>query len=329
MQQHVISSPQGGITVSALCLGTMYFGTQTDEQTAFALLDRFHAAGGTFLDTANCYNQWLGEGGESEQVIGRWLRARGVRDEMVVASKVGCQTTVPGKPVPEYFQGLRGDVIRAGAAESLSRLGTDRIDLYYAHYDDRSAPLDETVDAFAGLVESGAVRALGASNTATWRLEQARSLARAAGRPGYTAAQQKYTYLWTRQLPRQTDQASDELLDYAAEHEDMTVMAYTPLLKGAYERPEQELPLTYDHPSNAHRRAEIRAVADELGATPNQVVLAWLMGGEVPVVPILGASSVAQLEESLGAVDLRLDDDVRARLDAAGQGVDAGARVDA
>ncbi|MFC7478777.1 aldo/keto reductase [Luedemannella flava] len=153
-----------------------------------------------------------------------------------------------------------------------------------------------------------------------------RSLARAAGRPGFTAVQQKYTYLWTRQLPRQTDQASDELLDYAAEN-DITVMAYTPLLKGAYQRSDVELPLTYDHPSNAVRLAELKAVAAELGATPNQVVLAWLMGGEVPVIPIIGASNVAQLEESLGAVELTLDDETRARLDAAGQGIDAGQRV--
>src|SRR3954470_23749105 len=122
MRQQIISALQGTIQVSGLCLGTMYFGTYTDEPTAFALLDRFHEAGGTFLDTANCYNQWLGEGGESEQVIGRWLRSRGVRDRMVVATKVGARTTQPGSPDWEHFEKLRGDVIRAGAEGSLQRL---------------------------------------------------------------------------------------------------------------------------------------------------------------------------------------------------------------
>ncbi|GAA1799512.1 aldo/keto reductase [Luedemannella flava] len=326
MQQRVIAGPQGGITVSALALGTMYFGTYTEEKVAFDLLDRFHAAGGTFLDSADCYNQWLGKGGESEEVIGRWVRSRGVRDEVVLATKLGAQTTDPEKPWPDFFEGLRGDTIRAAFEKSLRRFDVDHVDLLYAHWDDRSAPLEERVDALAEIAESGRARALGASNIAAWRLEQARSLARAAGRPGFTAVQQKYTYLWTRQLPRQTDQASDELLDYAAEN-DITVMAYTPLLKGAYQRSDVELPLTYDHPSNAVRLAELKAVAAELGATPNQVVLAWLMGGEVPVIPIIGASNVAQLEESLGAVELTLDDETRARLDAAGQGIDAGQRV--
>ncbi|MDI6099387.1 aldo/keto reductase [Actinoplanes sp. NEAU-A12] len=315
-QRHI-----GGLQVSALALGTMYFGTQTDEDTAFALLDRFHAAGGTLVDTANCYNQWLGEGGESEAVIGRWLASRG--HDMVIASKVGCQTTVPGKPVPDYFQGLGADVIRGGAVETLRNLGRDHIDLYYAHFDDRDTPLEETVDAFAGLVESGKVRALGASNQATWRIEQARALARAAGRPGYTAVQQKYTYLWTRQLPAQTDQASDELLDYASSQPDVQVLAYTPLLKGAYVRSEVELPLTYDHPSNAARLRVLREVAADLGLTPNQVVLAWMMRGRPAVIPIIGASSVEQLDELLGAADVTLAPEIRDRLDAAGQNIGA------
>lgn len=313
-QRHI-----GELPVSAIALGTMYFGTQTDQETAFALLDRFHAAGGTLIDTANCYNQWLGDGGESEIVIGRWLASRG--HDVVIASKVGCQTTVPGKPVPEHFQGLGGDVIRSGAEETLRNLGRDHIDLYYAHFDDRDTPLTETVDAFAGLVESGKARALGASNQAAWRVEQARALARAAGRPGYVAVQQKYTYLWTRQLPAQTDQASDELLDYASAQGDVQVLAYTPLLKGAYVRPEVELPLTYDHPSNAARLAVLREVAAELGATPNQVVLAWMIQGRPPVIPIIGASTVEQLDELLGAVDVVITPEIRDRLDAAGQGI--------
>ena len=215
MRQLTISDGRASLRVSELCLGTMYFGYRTGEATAFAILDRFLEAGGTFLDTANNYGQWHGEAGESERVIGRWMRSRGVAGTMIVATKVGARTTVPGDPDPRHWQGLAARAIREDAEISLRNLGVDRLDLYYAHIDDRSAPLAETVDALAGLAESGKAGLLGASNTATWRIERARGLARAAGRPGYSCVQQQHTYLLAQPEPGQLNLITEELLDYA------------------------------------------------------------------------------------------------------------------
>jgi aryl-alcohol dehydrogenase-like predicted oxidoreductase len=318
VRQLPLSDGRVELQVSQLCLGTMNFGYRTDERTSFAILDRFTEAGGTFLDTANNYGQWHGDAGESERVIGRWRHARGVTDQVVVATKVGARTLVPGDPSPAHWQGLGAKTIREDAESSLRQLGVERLDLYYAHIEDRSTPLEETVDALATLAEAGSVGLLGASNHATWRIERARAIARAGGRPAYSCVQQEHSYLLAWPDPGQLNLVTEELVDYA-DAEGLTLLAYSPLLKGVYARPHQPPPAAYDHPANRARLVVLRQVAAELGATPTQVVLAWIMGGQPPMIPIVGASTVAQLDEQLGAVDLRLDDDVRRRLDAAGR----------
>jgi aryl-alcohol dehydrogenase-like predicted oxidoreductase len=245
---------------------------------------------------------------------------------MVVATKVGARTRVPGDPSRQHWQGLGAKAIREDAQTSLRQLGVDRLDLYYAHIDDRSTPQEETVDALAELAERGTVGLLGASNHTAWRIERARAIARAAGRPAYSCVQQEYSYLLAQPEPERPDlfsRMSEELIDYAVA-EGLTLLAYSPLLKGVYARPSQVPIPGYDHPSNQVRLAVLRDVAAELGATPNQVVLAWLMQGQPPIIPITGASSVAQLDDQLGALDLRLDDEVRQRLDAAGRSVGTG-----
>jgi len=321
VQQRRLSDGRVSLQVSQLCLGTMYFGYRTDERTSFAILDRFLEAGGNFLDTANNYGQWHGEAGESERVIGRWRRSRGVTDQVVVATKVGARTLVPGDPSPEHWQGLGARTIREDAETSLRQLGVERLDLYYAHIDDRSTPLEETVDALAALAEQGTVGLLGASNHATWRIERARAIARAGGRPAYSCVQQEHSYLLPQPAPGQLNLVTEELIDYATV-EDLTLLAYSPLLKGRYARRDAAAPPGYDHPSNRVRLAVLAEVAAELGATPNQVVLAWLMQSQPAIIPVVGASTVAQLDELLGAVDLRLGEDVRERLDAAGRRAD-------
>ena len=317
MKQRVISDGRVELTVSQLCLGTMYYGYRTEERTAFAILDRFLEAGGTFLDTANNYGQWHGEPGESERVLGRWMRARGTTDTMVVATKVGARTLRPGDPSPEHWQGLGRDHILGDIETSRRNLGKDRIDLYYAHIDDRSTPQQETVDAFSELAESGTVGLLGCSNTAVWRIERARSLALAAGRPAYSCIQQKHSYLLPLPGHGQTNVVTEELLDYV-EADGLTLLAYSPLLAGAYSRG-RGFGAEYDNPVNAVRLRVLHEVAAELDATPNQVVLAWLMAGTPSVTPITGASSVAQLDELLGAVDLSLDAETMDRLNQAGR----------
>jgi aryl-alcohol dehydrogenase-like predicted oxidoreductase len=318
VQQRQLSDGRVTLQVSQLCLGTMYFGYRTDEPTSFAILDRFLEAGGNFLDTANNYGQWHGDAGESERVIGRWRRSRGLGDEVVVATKVGARTLRPGDPSPAHWQGLGARTIREDAETSLRQLGLDRLDLYYAHIDDRSTPLEETVDAFAELAEAGKVGLLGASNHATWRIERARAIARAAGRPAYSCVQQEHSYLVAHPGPGQLNLVTEELIDYATT-EGLTLLAYSPLLKGVYARPHQAPPPAYDHPTNQARMAALREVAADLGATPTQVVLAWILQSDPPMIPVVGASTVAQLDEQLGAVDLHLDDDARKRLDDAGR----------
>ncbi|MFH8347315.1 aldo/keto reductase [Streptomyces sp. NPDC018045] len=311
-----------GPEVSALCLGALPFGTTVGEPASFAILDRFAEAGGTFVDTANNYACWVpgATGDESELLLGRWLRSRGARDRTVLATKVGARPDPSRGPEwPANREGLGEKAVRDGVDGSLRRLGTDRVDLYYAHVDDRDVPLEETVGALAGLVRDGTVGVLGASNHATWRLAEARYLAGARGLPGYRAVQQRHTYLRPRHdadsgLQRETD---EELLDYAAAHEDLTLLGYSTLMHGGYARPERPLPERYDHPGTVARLRVLHEVAAEAGATVNQVVLAWLMGGRVPVVPVLGVSSVTQLDECLAALDLQLDAVQRARLDTA------------
>jgi aryl-alcohol dehydrogenase-like predicted oxidoreductase len=317
VRQRQIGDGRVTLTVSDLCLGIMNFGYRTDEATAFDILDRYVDAGGSFVDTANNYGQWHGEAGESERLLGRWIRSRHAADRVVVATKVGARTLKPGDPSREYWQGLSRDHIRTDAQTSRRQLGLDRLDLYYAHIDDRNTPLAETVDAMAELAESGTVGLLGCSNTALWRVERARSIARAAGRPGYSVIQQRYSYLLPLPNNRQTNVITEETLDYA-ESDDLTLLAYSPLLGGAIargERPGGE----YAHAANDARLAVLAEVAKELDATPSQVVLAWLLHSKPSIIPIIGASSVAQLDELLPAMELALDAETMTRLDTAGR----------
>ncbi|MCE6994651.1 aldo/keto reductase [Saccharothrix sp. S26] len=307
----------GSLEVSALALGTLPFGKWVDDRTSFAIMDRFAEAGGTFLDTSNNYVFWDGgTGDESELAVGRWLAARGNRDAMVLATKVGARPLTPGTGL-DNAEGLSGDTIRRAAAASLERLGVDHVDLYYSHIEDRSVTLEDTLGGFASLVREGKVREIAASNHATWRFERARAVSRANGWPAYAAVQQRYSYLRPRPnvtLPEGGHvHMTDELLDYAAAEGDVALVAYSALLAGRYR--DKPLGQEYDHPGTTRRLEVLHQVAAELGATVNQVVLAWLLRQDI--IPLVGATSVAQLEETLGALEIKLDDDQVDRLDSA------------
>jgi aryl-alcohol dehydrogenase-like predicted oxidoreductase len=222
------------------------------------------------------------------------------------------------------LEGLGAKVIRESAERSMSRLGVSRLDVLYAHVGDASVAAAETVEEFAELVGSGLVGLLGVSNHWAGQVERARALAGAAGLPGYSVLQYQHSYLRPRSDMRGSwsadgwvGLAGGDLLSYLRAEPGLTLVAYSPLLKGAYVRTDRPLGAEFDHPGTAARLAALRSVAAEVGATPNQVVLAWLLGGEIPVVPLVGASSVAQLDESLAAVDLELSAEQRGRLDAA------------
>jgi len=309
-----------------LALGTMHFGTLVDEADSFALLDRFVDAGGTILDTADCYAFWAapsGTGGQSETVIGRWLRGRpGLRDRVFIGTKVGIEP-LPDLEWPAHRQGLWAPVIAKGIEASLRRLGTDRVDMYWAHLDDRDVELEETVAAMAGLVADGKVLRLGASNHPAWRVERARQIAIRQGWEPYSALQLSYSYVQPRPLAAVEIQdhpfgmAGSESIDYVRSDPSLWLWAYSPLLRGSYARPDRPFGESYDHPGTTRRLAVLGEVAEELGATRNQIVLAWLTGGDPAITPIVGVSSAAQLDEAITGVSIVLTDEQRQRLDAA------------
>ena len=321
------SDPSSARKVSVLSLGAMRFGTMTDEATSFAILDRYVAAGGNFIDTSNNYLYFVHgtQGGESEALLGRWRASRGIGDEVVIATKVGARPIAPATGL-DAREGLSRAAIREASERSRERLGVPRIDLYYAHVPDQTGvALDEQVAAFGELVSDGTVGLLGLSNHWAWQVERARSLAAAAGTARADVLQYHHTYLRMRtDIPDrrfspdgEIGVADGSILSYLRAEPGMALVAYSPLLNGAYTRPDKELDRGYDHPGTRARLKALDQVVAETGATANQVVLAWLIGGELPVVPLVGASSTGQLDESLAAVDLQLSAEQRQLLDAA------------
>ncbi|WP_221322484.1 aldo/keto reductase [Actinoplanes sp. L3-i22] len=325
-----------GTQVSALALGTMQMGGATSEPDAIRILDRFRGAGGTFLDTADCYEWWAhpgSRGGESEQLLGRYLRGR--RDQVFLATK--------GTALPAYsdelwtadgganwelarrtFAGAGADTVRHALDASLKRLGTDHVDLYYVHVDDLDTPLEETLAALDGLVKAGKTRYLGWSNVRTWRLEAIRQLCDRYGWAAPVAVQQQHSYLRAKAGNTSASIVGVEQLDYLAGHRDLQLVAYSPILKGVYDNPAAERTGlwaldNYTGPDADARIAVLKEIALEVGSTPNRTVLAWLRYQTAPsVLPLIGPKTPAQLDDLLPALDVKLDAGQLARLDAAG-----------
>lgn len=309
-----------GIELSALCLGTMYFGSRIDAVQSFKLLDQYVDAGGDFIDTANNYAFWVDgfAGGESETVIGQWMQQRKNRDAVFLATKIGYNQP------PERPPSLSMGAIRAEVEGSLRRLQTDTIDLLYAHIDDRNTPLEETLETFADLVAQGKVRYIGCSNTLTWRIQQARILSQANGWPNYCVVQQRHSYL----RPKATVKAfgglqvpvTAELIDYLAAHSGIFAgVAYSTLLGGTYasdggEIPEDYQPDDYDLTDIDAQFAVLRHVAAEHDATLGQVVLAWIVQNTPPMFALISSSSTTRLEENLNADKIELTVDQIKRL---------------
>lgn len=300
--------------VSTLCLGAMYFGSKQNKEESFTLLDQFTNAGGDFIDTANIYAHWVpnGLGGESETCIGQWMKARKNREHVFIATKVG----FPYQDVP---CSLKATIIEEECHKSLKRMGVETIDLYYAHNDDRYTPIEETLEAFHRLVQAGKVRYIGASNYLAWRLEEAWWKSHQSGWPAYQCVQQRHTYLRKKHGTTFAPQVAvnDDLQDYCRNRE-ITLLAYSPLLKGAYTRDERQFDDKYLGTDTEKRIETLRAVATETNATLNQVVLAWMLGSDPRVLPLISASTKEQMEENLKALDIVLTDEQMERLDAAG-----------
>ena len=302
-----------GNEVSALCLGTMDFGTHTDEATSYKLLDLYIEAGGSFLDTANVYAHWWPgyKGGESETLLGRWIRQRKNRSHLFLASKMGFG-------MPGVERGLRAHQIEEKCEKSLKRLGVETLDLYYAHRDDRNTPMEETMEAFEKLVKKGKVRFIGASNFLSWRLEQARWVSRTHNWTGYCCIQQRYTYLRPKPGASFDPQivVNEDLLDYCRA-QGITLLTYSSLLRGAYTRSDRPIPEQYVGPDTEARLAALKSITREKEATSNQIVLAWMMHSTPYIIPLVAASTIDQMRENLDALNIKLSTDQMERLNKA------------
>jgi aryl-alcohol dehydrogenase-like predicted oxidoreductase len=304
-----------GIKACTAPLGAMFFGTKQNRQQSFDLLDAYVDHGGDFIDTANIYAHWAGaewKGGESETVLGEWFAARGNRDRLVIASKVGF-------PYADVPAGLAKKTIKTECEKSLRRMGIETIDLYFAHDDDPNIPQQEVLAAFAELIAEGKVRIIGASNFATHRLASANCLARSGGLPEYQVLQQRHTYLQPRQdadTGRQVVLTKD-MAAYCADA-GLSIMAYSATLSGAYSGdPARPVPPAYASIANTARLVTLREIAAETDHSALQVMLAWLWS-RPDMMPLIAASTEAQLTENLAAMELSLDAGQIGRLDTAG-----------
>jgi aryl-alcohol dehydrogenase-like predicted oxidoreductase len=307
---------RSGIAVPPVVFGGNVFGWTADKAMSFRLLDEAVASGLNAIDTADVYSTWVTghAGGESETIIGAWLKARpGMRDRVVILTKVGMEMPGQGK-------GLSSAWIARAVEASLTRLGIETIDLYQAHKDDDTTPLEETLGAFARLIEQGKVRAIGASNYSAARLDAALATSARLGLPRFESLQPLYN------LMDRTIEA--ELLPLCRAHE-VGVIPYSSLasgfLTGKY-RSEADLGKSvrgarsvakHMTPRGMQVLAALDAVAARLHATPTQVALAWQLARPGITAPIASATSIEQLRDLLRAASLELDAEAVAALDAA------------
>ena len=303
------------IAIAPLMFGGNVFGWTADEAMSFQLLDAFLAAGFNAIDTADVYSKWVRghKGGESETIIGAWLNARGDRDKLVIATKVGVE-------MPGIGQGLRESYILARVEDSLRRLQTDYIDLYQSHRDDPTTPLEETLGAYQKLIEQGKVRVIGASNYQAPRLTEALRASATKKLPRYESLQPHYNL---------AERAGFEMaLEPLCENECIGVIPYYSLASGF-------LTGKYRSEADARNRARgtrvmdylnergwriLRAldiVSERVDAKPAQVALAWLIARPSITAPIASATNLAQLEDLIAGARLKLDGETIELLNAA------------
>jgi aryl-alcohol dehydrogenase-like predicted oxidoreductase len=308
---------RSGLEVSPLAFGGNVFGWTIDEPTSFSLLDAFTDAGFDFIDTADVYSAWApgNKGGESETIIGNWLKRSGKRDKVVIATKLGSEMG-PGR------KGLSRDYVLRAVEDSLKRLQTDYIDLYQSHYDDPGTAQEETAQALADLVRQGKVRAVGASNFTAARLRSAVELSEKLGLPRYESLQPLYN------LYDRSEFEGD--LEALCLEKGIGVISYFSLasgfLTGKY-RTQADLGKSRRGggikkylDAKGHRILEaLDQVAARHGATPAQVSLAWLLAKPAVTAPIASATSAKQLEDLLAATRIKLDPEALALLDEAGR----------
>ena len=326
-----------GQRISQLALGCMLMGTATNEDDSRTMLERYLAAGGNFLDTANCYAWWSrpdSTGGESESLLGRWLVTSRQRQRVFLATKGAAMVRSPAThwtaagevdwaKVRRDFEGAGAETLQRNLDASLRRLQTDYIDLYYVHVDDWVTPLEETLAALAGMVQAGKVRYIGWSNVRTERLEQILRLCSENAWPAPVALQQQHTYLRPRAGLEQASIVDDLQLGFLRSRPEIALVSYSPILKGVYDDPAKRhghwAMSPYAGPDSDARLAALALVARELGVLPNQLVLAWLLHQSSPrVIPLVGPRTLPQLDQNLHALGIELAPERCSWLNAAG-----------
>ena len=292
------------LSIAPLVLGGNVFGWTVDKKASFAVLDRFAAAGMTAIDTADVYSAWVpgNQGGESETIIGEWMKARGNRGRIVVITKVG-------SPMGKGKEGLKAGYIAEAAEASLKRLQTDVIDLYLSHWPDMATPFEETLGAYQRLIEQGKIRWCGASNLPVAMLEAALAAAKAKGLPRYEVLQPEYNL-----ADRQGFEGG--LADFC-KREEIGVITYFSLAKGFLSgkyRSEGDLSKSarggdvkaYLNPRGFRIIDALEAVAARHKAKPAEVALAWIMARPGVTAPIASATSIEQVDSLVRATELKL-----------------------
>ncbi len=319
-----------GAKVSELCLGSMMLGTATDKKTAFQILDHFtEEMGGNFIDTANSYAWWIGDGenigDESENLLGQWMKERNNRNKIFLASKVGGRLRNPytirnfkgeiAENVPSYYQGLSKAVIMQEIENSLHRLKTDYLDLYYSHVYDDNTPIEETLDALDTLVKEGKIRLVGASNISKNLLANANQVSQQKGLAKYSVLQSEYSYLHPTKGTNADSRVhvGKDIFDYVAS-ENMTFCAYSPLLKGIYSNRDNCNRYHDWHLFNSEKNLKkldfIEKYSKQLNISGNQLVLAWMLHKNPRIIPIFGFSKMDQYLENVKSCEITIPEEI-------------------
>ncbi len=305
-QVHQVALPGTTVRMSVLCYGTGEFGARIRGEEAKRLIEEYLQLGGNFVDTAHCYAFWLAEGaGCSERELGRVIRELNCRNEVVIATKGGHPSGGDAYPRPDSY--MHPELVSRDLAESLERLQMDCVDVYYLHRDDPRIPVDEIIDALNEHVRAGRVRVLGASNWSVQRIEQANRYASQNGLQGFVISQVQWSLAvpsWQIGDDPTTRYVTDEDAHWYAQM-GMPIAAYTSTALGYFahtERGEQH----FASPINAERRQRAKSLAQQIGCTPTQVALAWLLHQKPVTIPIFSTGSLHHLRECMSAVKFTL-----------------------
>lgn len=303
-----------GINVSEIGLGCMSFGSRLTLEESFERIDEYVEVGGNFLDTANIYGRYgtNNKTGGSEEILGRWLKKSGKRNNVIVASKVGF-------PYPGITGGTSKEQIKEECEKSLKRLEVEYLDLYYLHMDDFTTPMEESLGAMQELLKEGKIRSIGASNFDAWRLEKANNICKQNGWVSFSCVQQRHTYFRPKQDSVFGEQryVTLEMKSFLKET-DMKLIAYSPLVGGAYVN-EKGVPRQYISEDNRERLNVLKQMSQESGISVNQLVYYWIMNSDPKAIPLMAPSNHLQFKEAIDALNIDASRYIE-RMNSAGEG---------